>query len=125
MRLSIDYIVSGRNLAEVRDKATAEWRRIMGNENEELPALAEMKLRGNDFYSGLEITVLQQVLTSSPARGKTMDYRLKRLSSLCSLTITLCGWANSERKKKYYSGLITLSSTDKTHQEAKTSQPQP
>ena len=48
MRLSIDYIVSGKNLAEVKDKATSEWRRIMGNENEELPNLAEMKLRGND-----------------------------------------------------------------------------
>jgi hypothetical protein len=48
MRLSIDYIVSGKNLAEVKDKATAEWRRIMGNENEDLPALAEMKLRGNE-----------------------------------------------------------------------------
>ena len=48
MRLSIDYIVSGKDLAEVRDKAAAEWRRIMGNEKEQLPTLAEMKLRGNE-----------------------------------------------------------------------------
>lgn len=48
MRLCIDYIVSGKNLAEVKEKATAEWRRIMGNESEDLPALAEMKLRGNE-----------------------------------------------------------------------------
>ena len=48
MRISIDYIVSGKNLADVKEKATAEWRRIMGNENEDLPALAEMKLRGNE-----------------------------------------------------------------------------
>lgn len=48
MRLSIDYIVSGKDLAEVTDKARAEWRRIMGNEKEDLPALAEMKLRGNE-----------------------------------------------------------------------------
>jgi hypothetical protein len=48
MRLAIEFIVSGKDLAEVKDKATAEWRRIMGNENEELPALAEMKLRGNE-----------------------------------------------------------------------------
>lgn len=48
MRLSIDYIVSGKDLAEVTDKAKAEWRRIMGNEKEDLPTLAEMKLRGNE-----------------------------------------------------------------------------
>jgi hypothetical protein len=48
MRLAIEFIVSGKDLAEVKDKATAEWRRIMGNENEDLPALAEMKLRGNE-----------------------------------------------------------------------------
>lgn len=48
MRLSIDYIVSGKDLAEVTDKARAEWRRIMGNEKEDLPTLAEMKLRGNE-----------------------------------------------------------------------------
>ena len=48
MRLSIDYSVSGKDLAEVTDKARAEWRRIMGNEKEDLPTLAEMKLRGNE-----------------------------------------------------------------------------
>jgi hypothetical protein len=48
MRLSIDYIVSGKNLEEVREKAKSEWRRIMGNENEDLPGLVEMKLRGNE-----------------------------------------------------------------------------
>lgn len=48
MRLSIDYIITGKDLAEVRDKAKAEWRRIMGNENEDLPALAEIKLRSNE-----------------------------------------------------------------------------
>ena len=48
MRLSIDYIITGKDLAEVRDKATAEWRRIMRNENEDLPALAEIKLRSNE-----------------------------------------------------------------------------
>lgn len=48
MRLSIDYIITGKDLAEVRDKATAEWRRIMGNEKEDLPALAEIKLRSNE-----------------------------------------------------------------------------
>jgi len=48
MRLTIEFIVSGNDLADVREKARTEWRRIMGNENEELPALAEMKLRGNE-----------------------------------------------------------------------------
>jgi len=48
MRLAIEFIVSGKDLADVREKARTEWRRIMGNENEELPALAEMKLRGNE-----------------------------------------------------------------------------
>jgi hypothetical protein len=48
MRLAIEFIVSGKDLADVREKARTEWRRIMGNENEDLPALAEMKLRGNE-----------------------------------------------------------------------------
>lgn len=48
MRLSIDYIITGKDIAEVRDKATAEWRRIMGNEKEDLPSLAEIKLRSNE-----------------------------------------------------------------------------
>jgi hypothetical protein len=48
MRLAIEFIVSGKDLADVREKARIEWRRIMGNENEELPALTEMKLRGNE-----------------------------------------------------------------------------
>ena len=48
MRLAIEFIVSGKDLADVREKAITEWRRIMGNESEDLPALAEMKLRGNE-----------------------------------------------------------------------------
>ena len=48
MRLAIEFIVSGKDLADVREKARTEWRRIMSNENEELPALTEMKLRGNE-----------------------------------------------------------------------------
>lgn len=48
MRLSIEYFVSGKNLSEITEKATAEWRRIMGNENEDLPGLAEVKVRSND-----------------------------------------------------------------------------
>ena len=48
MRLAIEFIVSGNDLADVKEKARTEWRRIMGNENEDLPALAEMKLRGNE-----------------------------------------------------------------------------
>lgn len=48
MRLAIEYIISGKDLAEVTDKAKAEWRRIMGNENEDLPGLVEMKLRSNE-----------------------------------------------------------------------------
>jgi len=49
MRVTIEFIVRGTDLADVTNKARDEWRRIMNNQNEELPTLAEMKLRSNEI----------------------------------------------------------------------------
>jgi hypothetical protein len=49
MRVTIEFIVHGTDLADVTNKARDEWRRIMNNQNEELPTLAEMKLRSNEI----------------------------------------------------------------------------
>lgn len=48
MRLAIEYFVSGKDLAEITEKARAEWRRIMGNDKEDLPGLVEVKVRSNE-----------------------------------------------------------------------------
>ena len=65
MRLSIEYTVLGKDLAEVKDKATTEWRRIMGNENENIQ-LAEPPTppdsRNNTASLTMKIVILEEDL---------------------------------------------------------------